>query len=143
MVEGVGSDASLMLAKSSHGAPTARNQVRVWPVGMRHEAVSLALVAEAPADAFAGVDRELVEHLVASHHGRARPLFPAVDEVSPRSVAVDFDGISFEASTAGSHPSWSQPSRFQRLCDRYGSWGLAYLEATLRIADISISKEGR
>jgi CRISPR-associated endonuclease/helicase Cas3 len=101
------------------------------------------MVERAPDEVFAGVDRQLVEHLVGSHHGRARPLFPPIADSFEPDVAADFDGVTFTAPVADAHPAWSQPQRYARLCDRYGAWGLAYLEALVRLADISISKEGR
>lgn len=144
--ESLGTDAHHLFAKSAPSESARRRSIdraSGWPVGYRHEAISLALVANAPAEWFGDVDRELVEHLVAAHHGRARPLFPSVDGSEDVNVRVDFDGRTFAASTRSSHPAWAQPARFDRLCERYGTWGLAYLEALVRLADISISKEGR
>lgn len=146
LAEAHGPEASDLLAKSCDIGRHDRSAVRresAWPPGYRHEAVSLALVQQAELGVFQGVDRELVEHLVAAHHGHARPLFPARLDECPVDVDVVFDGVSFTGSSNGSHPGWSHPARFDRLCERYGEWGLAHLEAVLRLADISISEEGR
>lgn len=111
-----------------------------WPRGMRHEAVSLALLRqiELPAD----LDRELIEHLVASHHGWARPLFPPVLDDGARQVEARFDGQQVIARSDDALADWSSVGRFHRLCRRYGWWGLALLEAVLRLADMSVSEEG-
>lgn len=146
MAEAAGSDLSEMFAKSAQRTDQERRQARDaagWPVGYRHEAISLALAEQAPAVLFDGVDRELVEHLVGSHHGWGRPLFPSVNDTETLMVKVEIDGLAFEATTGGSHPGWSQPDRFRALCDRYGPWGLAWLESIVRLADIAISKEGK
>ena len=68
-------------------------------------------------------------HLIAAHHGRARPHFPGnerFDHDRPEEeVAAIITGI---------------PGRFARLQQRYGRWGLAYLESLVRAADIMASQ---
>jgi CRISPR-associated endonuclease/helicase Cas3 len=72
--------------------------------------------------------KDLVLHLIAVHHGRARPHFPS-DEVfdpeRPQQLADDM--------------AMSVPRRFARLQRKYGRWGLAYLESLLRAADWAAS----
>ena len=91
--------------------------------GYRHEFGSL-LKAEAldlPDDT-----RDLILHLIAAHHGSARPtLSPRGCEDGPPSVLE---------SRAG-----DAALRFARLQKRYGPWGLAWREALLRAADQSAS----
>lgn len=72
--------------------------------------------------------KELVLHLIASHHGRGRPHFPA-DE------AFDPDGRTDLCARIAREV----PRRFARLQRRYGRWGLAYLESLLRAADWAAS----
>ncbi len=94
----------------------------------RHEFGSLN---ELPAAAELGItddERELVLHLIAAHHGRARPHF-STDEV--------FDPNQSEQ--ASDELAMTVPQRFGRLQRRYGRWGLAYLESLLRAADWSAS----
>lgn len=144
IAEVTGPDSKDLLAKSSQASPRRRRaRPDEWPIGYRHEAISLTLLATAPADVFDGVDRALVAHLVASHHGFARPLFPAIEDRAGPATAVDYGGVRFAATSSGSHPGWSHPATFTSLCERYGSWGLALLESIVRLADISISEEGR
>lgn len=133
------------LAKSSRLGWSAERAVARgsgWPQGMRHEAISLELVRAAPAELFEGVDRQLVEHLVASHHGHARPFFPPVSDEQTTQVEITFDGTTFAAQTLPRQAAIDHAGPFERLCLQYGSWGLALLEAAIRLADMSVSEEG-
>lgn len=117
-----------------------------YPSGMRHEALSAYITAQAlpqapalPAPGSAPPagtlpDLDLVIHLIASHHGYARPLLPPVTDPSPVDVPLPGRGDSVISSAVGL--DWDGPGRFARLRDRYGPWGLAFLEAVVRLADI-------
>jgi len=111
---------------------------------MRHEAVSAALVEALIVDSpgmFATLDVDLVRHLVASHHGFSRPLLPAVVDRSPCEVRVAFEGRELVAKSDALLIDWDAPSRFDRLCRTHGRWGVALLEAVVRLADIAWSIE--
>jgi CRISPR-associated endonuclease/helicase Cas3 len=94
----------------------------------RHEFGSLPFVEEnAEFKALPDDWRELVMHLVAAHHGQARPVIetrgcedgpPSLLEERARSVAL----------------------RFARLQKRWGPWGLAWWEALMRAADQQASR---
>jgi CRISPR-associated endonuclease/helicase Cas3 len=119
-----------------------------WPKGMRHEAISAALVRpliEDHPEVLAGVDPELVVHLVATHHGWGRPLLPPVLDPEPELVTTALPGVQATLAVRSDEGliDWDGPARFQRLCRRYGRWGLALLEATVRLADIACSEEYR
>lgn len=138
------------VAKS--GTPAGDQEARIqalrrsgWPIGMRHEAVSLALLQNLHRmrpEVFAGTDPELVDHLVSTHHGWGRPLFPAVRDPRPVPVAARLPGESIEltASSDDTLIDWSAPDRFERLTRRYGWWGLALLESVVRLADMACSE---
>jgi len=66
--------------------------------------------------------QDLLLHLIAAHHGYARPHFPADLAFDPEHG--DTDAIAAEV-----------PQRFARLQRKYGRWGLACLESLLRAAD--------
>jgi len=72
--------------------------------------------------------RDVVLHLIAAHHGYARPHFP-------KAKAVDPDYTQSEADEAVTETM----RRYARLQRRYGRWGLAYLESLLRAADWAAS----
>jgi CRISPR-associated endonuclease/helicase Cas3 len=73
--------------------------------------------------------QELILHLVAAHHGFARPHFPP-----------EYAADSPEHSTAAAgEMARTVPQRFASLQRRYGRWGLAYLESLLRAADYDAS----
>ncbi|MBM0238671.1 type I-U CRISPR-associated helicase/endonuclease Cas3 [Micromonospora sp. ATA32] len=103
-----------------------------YPRGMRHEALSARIAAlhltEHPQD----LDPALVLHLVASHHGRSRPLLPPVVDKNPVKVAVP----GLPALSSDETVDWESPSRFANLNTSYGRWGLALLETVVRLADI-------
>ena len=72
--------------------------------------------------------RDLVLHLIATHHGNARPLISSAGcQDAPPS---ELECRAGEAAL-----------RFVRLQKRFGPWGLAWREAILRAADQSVSRE--
>ncbi|MFE0464455.1 type I-U CRISPR-associated helicase/endonuclease Cas3 [Kitasatospora sp. NPDC058965] len=117
-----------------------------WSKDLRHEALSAAAVqtwlATGPAAA-QGLDHDLVIHLVAAHHGFARPMLPAVADPEPVVVECTMpDGTAVSVSSAVIGTDWNGPDRFDALNQRYGFWGLALLESVVRLADIACSEEG-
>ena len=119
------------------------------PPGWRHEAMSVRMARAHPGLTSAR-DPALVLWLIGSHHGLGRPFFDfldpaperplpclgvadwqlAEDEWGPQSLAFDFAGSDW-------------PSLFEALKQRYGIWGLAHLEAILRLSDHRASEEER
>ncbi|GBD31898.1 hypothetical protein HRbin33_00859 [bacterium HR33] len=135
------------LAKSASVplSPARRRAIREasgLPAGFRHEMLSLQLAeqfAKLPSDDSL---RDLVLHLVAAHHGHARPFAPVVSDPYPPGVSgplgKEYIALGAEARTAlvpAHRIDSGVPERFWRLTRRYGWWGLAYLEAILRLAD--------
>jgi len=76
--------------------------------------------------------QDLVLHLIAAHHGRARPHFPADEAFDPERPEERIAEIVREV-----------PRRFARLQRKYGRWGLAYLESLVRAADALASQNDR
>lgn len=95
--------------------------------GFRHELASL-IDAEPllPADG-SPADHQLALHLIAAHHGFARPHFPE--------RAIDTENI-----TKSLHQLQQTPLRFSQLHQQWGAWTLAYLETILRAADAIASR---
>ena len=133
-----------LLAKSD--APRHRwEAMRVssgWPRGGRHEELSARLVrawlARTP-EWGSPLQRDLLVHLVISHHGKGRPLVPPADDGTTGSVSGVVDGVSVAADADLSMVDWEQPGRFRRLQDQLGPWGLALLEAIVIRADHAVS----
>jgi CRISPR-associated endonuclease/helicase Cas3 len=94
----------------------------------RHEFGSLNELPAAEELGITDDERELALHLIAAHHGRARPHFPADEVFDPN-----------QQQQASDEMAMTVPQRFGRLQRRYGRWGLAYLESLLRAADWSAS----
>jgi len=91
------------------------------------------------------IDRDLLLHLIAMHHGYGRPLAPVVfDEASDNELTLWLPAGSEQIEVSGSERRhWPPPhvlgsgvaERFWRLVRRYGWWGLAWLEAIFVLAD--------
>ena len=94
----------------------------------RHEFGSMYELNNAAELGLTDDERELVLHLIAAHHGRARPHFPADEVFDPHATPLS----DAELAT-------TVPQRFGRLQRKFGRWGLAYIESLLRAADWSAS----
>jgi CRISPR-associated endonuclease/helicase Cas3 len=148
-----GPDRGEPLAKTGQRRPPdgAWDRAGLTP-NWRHEALSVRAAIAHPAFKRAN-DRRLVLWLIGAHHGYGRPLFPHADPVDiaseplplpsaldgalplgdtgtgPQSLAFDFEGLD-----------WAQ--LFEALKEEYGIWGLARLEAFVRLADHRASEAG-
>jgi CRISPR-associated endonuclease/helicase Cas3 len=109
-----------------------------FPRGARHEVASL-LLAEAHPRLSQAHDAELVIWLIGTHHGYGRPFFPPIEWPGQDDgvFAADLAGISISARASRSLSDLTSvwADLFVRLQERYGPWGLARLEAILRLAD--------
>lgn len=109
------------------------------PKGARHEVASLRFAEAHPRFAMAH-DPYLVLWLIGTHHGRGRPFFSAPETDWPG------EGVTFQTDL-GDGKIVSKPARSladltaawfdisERVAHSYGIWGLARLEAILRLAD--------
>lgn len=129
------------LAKSAFPADSARERQQArqragYPPGYRHELLSLHMVAQNDVLARAG-DPELVLHLIASHHGHCRPFAPPIDHPDDLPVAFEQGGVRLVGTTRHHMARLDSgvADRYWGLVERYGWWGLAWLEAILRLAD--------
>lgn len=95
--------------------------------GYRHEFGSLSFAEANPAvQALPPEWRELCLHLVAAHHGAARPL-------------IRTDGAAEPPSRAAARAR-EVALRYAALTEHWGPWGLAWWEALLRAADQQASR---
>ncbi len=135
----------------------------------RHELAS-ALAVLRPEVPIGDMDRDLVAYLIAAHHGKVRLSIRSLpNETKPESnrhfargvwdddtlpqtdlgsgVITPVVTLSLELMELGlcalppfiGKPSWAE--RMLRLCDALGPFRLAYLEATLRAADMRASQK--
>ncbi|MDZ7752457.1 MAG: type I-U CRISPR-associated helicase/endonuclease Cas3 [Gammaproteobacteria bacterium] len=132
------------LAKSAVSGRNRRQEAEArrradYPVGTRHELISLALLQDAEHVRAKANDWDLVLYLVASHHGHCRPLAPVEPESvgEPVQIKIELDGAALSASTDHGLAALDSgvSDRFFILTERYGSHGLAWVEAILRLAD--------
>ena len=127
------------LAKS---LPSARG-IRRYPRGMRHEVASVAMI-ESNRDVLGHAhDKDLVLHLVGTHHGWGRPLPPIIEDSEPQVLTFAVNGhfMETESNLTESSLAFDMADRFWRLVERYGYHGLAWLESILRLADHQESAE--
>lgn len=114
----------------------AKNKTRELGDTYRHEFGSLVDVLDpqqpqsGELNSLSESMRELVLHLIAVHHGFARPHFPADHAYDPEPKGVDVELIACDV-----------PQRYARLQRKYGRWGLAYIESLLRAADYAASAQ--
>ncbi len=132
-----------LLAKSKRsgmdGAAIERaRRLSGYPKGGRHELMSVALLIGDTGE-FSDVDCDLLLHLVGSHHGRCRPFAPVVEDSRPAEVSYGGRVTSSDHKLENLASGISE--RFWLLTRRYGWYGLAYLEALVRLADHRRSEE--
>ena len=97
--------------------------------GFRHELSSLVDIQADPVFLkLTNEQREIVQHVIATHHGRARPVFPAKELNDPETPSHLVKQLTNQV-----------PLRFADLQKKFGHWGLAYLESILRAADYAAS----
>lgn len=124
-------DDGVLLAKSD--LPDRLSHQGLWVArrdgglrdGFRHEARS---VIESAREGYPGLDPalvELVEYLIATHHGHYRGLGPVLSSPGGHDSLQD-----------AHHEDWARwPDRVARLTTAYGPYTLALAEAILRLAD--------
>ena len=93
--------------------PQADDPWMPLPRGWRHEMASVARLDQMD---------DLARYLVGTHHGHGRPLFPAAPDVALWRQMGDWAGLQ------------------ARLLQHWGPWGLALLEALLRLSDWAVSE---
>ena len=131
------------LAKSARMPTTAAayeiaRKRATLPKYFRHELLSVQLAEKMDVG-------ELTLHLIATHHGYARPFAPVVLDENPPDVSITHSDktITLSADERVSNPPHRLDSgvaeRFWRLTRRFGWWNLAYLETVLRLVDWQVS----
>ena len=133
-------------AMAKSGAPRHRwEAMRIqsgWPRGGRHEDLSARLVLawlEQQPNWGTSIERDLLVHLVISHHGKGRPIVPPAPDGTRECLSYAISGVPVEASADLARIDWDQPARFRRLNNHFGPWGLALLEAILIRSDHVVS----
>ena len=118
--------------RAPHDGIYAKTKGPLWRARLdhyRHEFGSLPYVEKHPGFGALPCDlRDLVLHLVAAHHGFARPVIETrgCEDAPPSALAARACDVTL---------------RFARLQKRWGPWGLAWWEALLRAADAQASRD--
>lgn len=111
-----------------------RRRLAGYPRGQRHELVAAATLREK------GV-HPLALHLIAAHHGRGRPFPPEPPPEDQELGTLSAYGHSLRVDHGLNRLDSGHAARFLALARDYTPWGLAYLEALLRLADQQASGE--
>lgn len=120
-------------ARRDDGRPYAKTEGPISQAklgGFRHELLSMIRARED--DSWKKLPPELqdlVLHLIAAHHGFARPF-------------IGIDGCDDFPPSALEYEAAQIALRFARLQKQWGPWGLAWLESLLRAADQQASRIG-
>jgi CRISPR-associated endonuclease/helicase Cas3 len=139
-------DRPVLLAKSGQRGLTRMERDRLrsraqLPSGFRHEMLSVELIANESIPIDSAIDRALLLHLIAAHHGHGRPFAPVViDNALDETRSIEANGITV---TPEQRQHWGPchrldsgiADRFWKLTRDHGWWGLAWLESILRLAD--------
>ena len=100
-----------------------------WLGGYRHEFGSVADAERSlPEDT---PHRDLILHLIAAHHGWARPGFPRPEQWDPEAPAHANRALAVRIA-----------ERYARLAAEHGPWRLAWFEGLLKAADAWVSSGG-
>jgi CRISPR-associated endonuclease/helicase Cas3 len=135
------------IGSSAAARRAARNLARL-PGGFRHEMLSVQMaesVEGATKLPAAPMLHALALHLIATHHGYARPFAPLTEDETPPDVSLQMNGktIAISGAERFEHPAHALDSglaeRFWQTNRHCGWWGIALLETVLRLADQSAS----
>lgn len=140
-----GVDVPLAKGMSGNDSPLLRERARSragYPRGERHELLSVSML-DGSALLSGAHDPDLVLHLVASHHGWCRPFPPLLDDPHDAEVGGDVEGERLVGRTRHrlARLDSGVSDRFWSLNERYGAWGLAWLESLIRLADHLVSAQ--
>jgi CRISPR-associated endonuclease/helicase Cas3 len=129
-----------LLASQGH-EKTAR-ELSGFKAGLRHEAWSVALLDathKSQPDSISVNDFDLCRWLVGSHHGRGRPWFAVVEDAGSSPFESSLIGAEAPVQIEADHRLYALEkgwlNTFWTVIRRYGWWGCAYLEATVRLSD--------
>lgn len=135
------------IASSAVARRAARDRAEL-PEGFRHEMLSVQMAEKevgATVLPSCPVLYALALHLIATHHGYARPFAPLVDDATPPDVMLPTSGKTIVITGAEriEQPAHALGSglaeRFWQSNRHYGWWGIALLETVLRLADQAAS----
>ncbi|MDQ8195796.1 type I-U CRISPR-associated helicase/endonuclease Cas3 [Coraliomargarita sp. SDUM461004] len=128
----------------------ARDRSKI-PKGFRHEMLSLGLAKkglEESENENCSYRKDLILHLIAAHHGHARPFAPVVQDDSPpqiestkiKSIQVPDLNCDERLKMPAHRVDSGVAERFWEMTKELGPWDLAYLETALRLADQQTSE---
>jgi CRISPR-associated endonuclease/helicase Cas3 len=127
---------------AGQAARTAAGVPRQW----RHEVLSVRIASQRLGATGDDMDQALALYLIGSHHGFGRPFFPHHDPWDADARPVLDVTVAAGAGAERLDFDWNGrdwAELFAGLQTQYGPWGLAFLEAVLRLADHRASERAR
>ncbi len=132
----------LPIAKTSARASPARQRAlrraAALPERWRHEVASVRIASARLAEETAELDPDLLLWLIGTHHGHGRPFFAHDDDWDTHAMTLLDIALPAAPGPDKLDFDWrgrDWPGLMAALQARYGLWGLAFLEACLRLAD--------
>lgn len=139
-IEGLPDERKPIAKTTVRASPSRQKELRRaagLPDRWRHEVASVRILAH-QLSCMASSHKDLRLWLVGTHHGHGRPFFPHDDNWDE--YDIDILGIRVPAGPGPDKLDFDWEGKdwarlMDRLHERYGYWGLAFLEACLRLAD--------
>lgn len=126
------------LAKSGRRLGPGARDAAGLPKHWRHEVLSVrAAMARLP-DIPDDIDADLALFLIGTHHGQGRPFFRHDDPWDAHGHTIGGEALPLGPGPERLDFDWrgrDWAELFAALQARHGAWGLAFLEAVLRLAD--------
>jgi CRISPR-associated endonuclease/helicase Cas3 len=147
-LKGPNSTVADLLAKSGRSRSLVAESVARATAGVparwRHEVLSVRIATRHLAAAGDTIDQALALYLIGSHHGYGRPFFPHHDPWDAHDRTVLDAAVAQGPGPERLDFDWQGRDWAELFADletKYGAWGLAFLEAVLRLADHRASEK--
>ena len=140
-IEGLPEDGPPIAKTTTRASPGRQRALRAaasLPDRWRHEVASVRIAASRLAQEEKAAHPDLLLWLIGTHHGHGRPFFPHDDDWDAHAMTLlDLPLVPAPGPDKLDFDWWGRDwaGLMTNLHACYGPWGLAFLEACLRLAD--------